>query len=396
MSASATFRYRALRRDGALAEGTLEATDMAIAIQSLAARGLLAVEVRPHRRPWPPSRPPGWADLASGLRLLANLLRSGLPLDRALDIFQGCAPPGWAPIIPGAIARIRQGAGLGQALQGDDSGIPPIITSILDAGSAGVGGAEAVERAASMAEATAATHAAVRQALAYPAVLLVTGSASLGFLTFVILPRFAAILADLGQAPPPLTRLVLAGGLAAERFWLPTAALGLGGALAWKLWVRDAAGRLAWDALLRRLPGLGGPRIALASARAAAAMGALLESGVTLPKALAHGADGCGDQAAAAAILEAREAIVGGDSPSRALARSGALTPVASRLARVGEETGRLGPMLVEAARLDQAHAERLIRGAVRLIEPAFILLFGGLVGLVAAALLQALYGVRP
>ena len=52
--------------------------------------------------------------------------------------------------------------------------------------------------------------------------------------------------------------------------------------------------------------------------------------------------------------------------------------------------------MLAHAGRLERESMTQRLRTAVRLIEPLMILAFGGLVALVAAALLQALYSVRP
>ena len=52
--------------------------------------------------------------------------------------------------------------------------------------------------------------------------------------------------------------------------------------------------------------------------------------------------------------------------------------------------------MLDHAATLEGEHAERLVRTATRVLEPALVLVFGALVALVAAALLQAVYSVRP
>jgi general secretion pathway protein F len=274
--------------------------------------------------------------------------------------------------------------------------VPDLVGALVQAGEAGTGAARAVERAAALAESIATTRAALRQQLTYPAILLAAGLASLGFLALVVLPRFAAILADLGQSPPATTRLVLIGAEVARTGILPTAVALAAGLVIWRSWTASAEGRRRWHRFLLDVPLLGPARRALATARAAGVAGSLLECGVTLPRALEHSAAASGDAAVASAILSAREAIVQGDSASRALAREGALTPTAVRLVRTGEETGRLGAMLVEAARIEHAGAERLVRGAVQLIEPGFILAFGGLVALVAAALLQALYAVRP
>ena len=66
------------------------------------------------------------------------------------------------------------------------------------------------------------------------------------------------------------------------------------------------------------------------------------------------------------------------------------------RLVRAGEESGRLAEMLARAAALESDRARRLLTSMVRLLEPALILVFGGIVAFVAAALLQAVYSVRP
>jgi len=72
------------------------------------------------------------------------------------------------------------------------------------------------------------------------------------------------------------------------------------------------------------------------------------------------------------------------------------MTPTAVRLVQAGEETGRLAHMLAHAATLEREQAERKLHAAVRLLEPGMILVFGGIVAVVAAALLQAIYSVRP
>jgi len=95
-------------------------------------------------------------------------------------------------------------------------------------------------------------------------------------------------------------------------------------------------------------------------------------------------------------ILDACGAVVAGHPLSFALREGNALTTTAMRLIRAGEESGRVVGMLQHAAQLDQDHADRLTRSAVRLIEPMLILTFAGIIGVVSAALLQAVYTVRP
>jgi len=117
---------------------------------------------------------------------------------------------------------------------------------------------------------------------------------------------------------------------------------------------------------------------------------------VPLAAAMLHAGRAGGDAALGARLLAAREAIVQGQGVARALEAAGAMTPTATRLVRAGEESGRLAAMLAHAARIERDRAAQTLARAVQLLEPAIIVVFGGVVALVAAALLQAVYSVRP
>jgi general secretion pathway protein F len=117
---------------------------------------------------------------------------------------------------------------------------------------------------------------------------------------------------------------------------------------------------------------------------------------VPLPNALLHAARAAGDAAISAHLLAARQAVIVGARPSQAIATHDAMTDVAAKLIRAGEETGALASMMAHAGRLEGERAAGRLRMVVTLLEPALILAFSGIVGLVAAALLQAIYSVRP
>ena len=125
-------------------------------------------------------------------------------------------------------------------------------------------------------------------------------------------------------------------------------------------------------------------------------MASLLDSGVPIAPALLAGARASGDAALEARLMEARASVIAGTPLSSAIAASDAATSTVVRLVRAGEESGRLAEMLSRGSVLEAERARRLVNGAVKLLEPALILMFGGIVAFVAAALLQAVYSVRP
>ncbi|NUS97110.1 MAG: hypothetical protein HOQ11_06860, partial [Gemmatimonadaceae bacterium] len=181
--------------------------------------------------------------------MLGDLLESGLPIARALAALDDLAPPSWRELLPVLRERIREGAGLARALGSAPVEVPSLVIGIVQAGEAGSGLAAAVKRSADIMEEAAATRAALRNALAYPIVLATAGAGSVALLVGVVLPKFARILADLGQALPPTTRLVLGAASMIRGAALPAAIAIALGAVVWLRWVATPEGRRAWDDL---------------------------------------------------------------------------------------------------------------------------------------------------
>ena len=392
-----TFSYKALRSDGRKERGQLTAADQSAALLTLADRGLFATEVieqEPTEAMWT-SRLSA-SDLALGLRVLATLLDSGLPIGRVSYVFGTIAPASWKRVINVLQPALRDGRSLSAGLEESRIHIPQVMIGIIRAGESGGGLVPALRTAAELAESSAATRSAIRSALAYPAVLAITGSVSAVVLVGAVLPRFSRLLIDIGQPLPPTTKLVLdAAEIVRATFPIAVLTSILGFALL-SIWKNGEAGRRAFDATLLRLPVVGGLRHASATSRACAALSALLETGVPIATALTHSAKAAGDAAVAARMLEARKSIIAGRALASALDEHNTFTNSSLRLLRAGEETGRLPAMLSHAARLERERAIEGVRRLVRLLEPCLILLFAGLVATVAAALLQAVYSVRP
>src|SRR5205823_6156028 len=121
--------------------------------------------------------------------------------------------------------------------------------------------------------------AAVRAALAYPLVVAIAGFGAIGVLMTVVLPRFAGVLADLGQELPASTRLVLAAGTISRAAALPLVVAAALTGLAMRAWLRRPEGRRRWHGILLSLPFVGSVRHASATGRVASSLSALLQIG---------------------------------------------------------------------------------------------------------------------
>lgn len=390
------FRYAAARADGARVTGEVDALSRDAAAALLSARGLfpLRVDPRPAGAGVPWWRRPSVRDRATALQSLATLVGAGVPLERALAATVQVTIGPVAEALARVRTKVREGAALATALAAEPAVANGVTVGLIRAGERGVGLEAALAQAAAELEREAEAVARIRAALAYPVLLAVMGTISVAVIVLFVVPRFAAILGDLGQALPPATRILIAvSGFARHDAWILAAGFA---ATAVALGPELARHRLAVHRLLLDMPVVGSLRHALATARVTRTLAALLETGTPALAALAIAAESAGDEAVAERLAEARAAVAEGRALTMALDRARALTPAALPLVAIGEQSGRLAPLLAKAAAIESQRAERALRGLVGLLEPALIIAFAGVVAFVAAALLQAVYSVRP
>ena len=388
------YSYRAAREDGAIVIGAVEAESCSQAATTLASRGLLAIAVAPateERRPAASRH-----DLAIAFRGIAALVSSGLPLERAVVASELLTGGALRDTLAAARQRLREGTSFANALSAGRGVVPNLVIGMIRAGERGSQLGAALEQIAAHLEQEADLVSRVRQALTYPLLLAVVGVVSVLVITTVVVPRFGAILGELGQQLPPATRVLLTMSQLVSRFWIPLLLAAAAGTWTAIEWIRRPAGRKQVEEALLKLPLVGPLRRSLATARVMRALGGMLRSGMPLLAALDAAREAAGDLAIAERLMRSRERVLQGAPLGAAFEREGALSPSALQLVMVGESSGRVAEMALGAGNLAAQEAERGLRTLVTALEPALIVAFGALVAFTAAALLQAVYSLRP
>ena len=393
---SQTFQYRAARQDGALVTGVIESPTSAEASRRLGERELFVLALDPAPSAQPSAGPSASRrDLALVFRSLASLVAAGVPVAKALTATEPLTRGLLRAALVDARRELGEGRTLAQSLQ--QAGVfPPIVIGMVRAGERGSLLGPALEEVATHLELEAEMVAKVRQALAYPMLLLVAGAVSILVITTIVVPRFAVILGDLGQKLPPTTRLLLSGSqlIRADGWVLLLLCAALLGWAAHHFSAVDRRRRLL--DLLLRLPLVGPLRHALGSARVCRALGGMLAAGMPLLPAMQSAREALGDDALAHRLDRAADLVAQGSPLTAAMEHAQVLVPSALQLVAVGESSGRLAVMARRAGDLAAQEADRALRTLTGMLEPALIVAFGGVVAFVAAALLQAVYAVRP
>jgi type II secretory pathway component PulF len=390
------YRYQAAKADGAIVRGLLEAPSSGEASGALLDRGLHPLQVIHADPAEGRRRAAGRRELAIVFRSIAALVSAGVPVERAVAASEAVARGALRDVLTESRDQLRAGRSLAQALEGARGVVPPIITGMIRAGERGGRLGAALEQVATQLEHEADLMARVQQALAYPVLLTVAGAASVLMIGTLVVPKFAAVLADLGEELPASTRMLLAGSSFLTSHGLLLCALTVATAWALGSWIQKPEGGLRWDRLLLSTPVVGTVRHTLATARVSRALSGMLHSAMPILPALDAARDAAADRAVAERIGRVRERVAEGQALAPALKRERALSDSALQLFAVGESSGQLATMSARAGDLAAQEAERGLHTLVGLLEPALVVLFGGIVAFVAAALLQAVYSIRP
>lgn len=314
---------------------------------------------------------------------LAVLLSSGVPL---LDAVETLAERDSTAAVPLARvqAALREGRTLSQAMaEAGESGAPafdPVLLALVAAAERDGQLAAVLQHHADFLAWSGALRDRLVAAALYPALLLASGVAVIGFLVVFVLPRFAGVFEGLAVDLPWGSRVLIAAGQAAAREpWLAALLAGLL-PMAVVAGLRLPAARRWWQQQLWRLPGLG-PRLrTVALARLYRAVGLLGAAGVPLPRALLL-AEPVLDAPLRPALARARADVAAGARLSTALHGQRLLTPAALRMLRVGERSGEVPAMLTRAAGFHDEEVLRLAEWVAKVVNPLLMLVMGAVVG---------------
>lgn len=390
------YRYRAVSRAGHVSNGAVLAFSGRDVVRDLDREGWTVLEVAVSRVGGWTARPVSLVDLATVLESVAALTAAGVPVDRALASTEDLVPKSLREGIQAARALIREGMDVAGALRALPSVFPESVIGTIEAGERGGSLSAACVAAAEHLRYEAELRSEVRSALSYPFVVLSAGLATVMVLIWVVVPRFALILGDLGAQLPPLTATLV---WLSERVTklapvaLPTALVGLPILLAWS---RNPTVRLRLHRLLLSVPVVGALRAEFAAARVCRALAITLGSGLPILHAVDAASSATADLELRERLLRVRARLARGAGLWEACKEERAMSPLALQLIGLGEGNGSLVPALARASDMCGLKARRRLKEGVRFIEPILILFLGGLVAFVAAALLSAVYSVRP
>jgi type II secretory pathway component PulF len=401
-----TFKYKALNSQRKEVKGSAQAVDSRTAISNLRQQALFVLEIDQGSADNDGQGLSKEVDLSflSELRSVSTqelifffkqqtfMLRAGLPVLQALQLGRTqVSSSRLGRVIDKMILDIENGVTLSQAIAKHPKVFPPLASSLIMAGE-NTGELDIVmDRLADHLEKKAALKTQTINAMIYPTLVILAAIGVFIFLVIKIIPAFAKFFAGKGRGLPPSTQFLVDLSAFFVSYGLYVLAFIILILVSLVILYQTPEGRYSLHNLLLRMPVLGKLMTVAAMAQLNWSLSMMLRSGLTALDALKITSRVIHNRVISDKVYAASEQILAGKDLSGSLQHPRIPTIVTQMIA-VGERTGTLDNVLQQ---LGDYYEERLQLGIRRLsamMEPALILVIGGMVGFVYYAFFQALF----
>lgn len=399
----AEFSYKGVDSVGRSVNGSVEAVDRRGAIAELAQAGRFATEIiegagvvkasaaGPLSKRFSlfgRARVKG-KDILAITNQLSAALRAGLPILEAIEIIGSQQHKESTKALLADLAdAVRSGQSLSEAMEADGRVFSDLYVSMVRVGETGGILDKTMTQLALLHGRDEKVKSNMKNALAYPIFVLAVGLISVVVVLTAILPKIIETIgASVSMLPLPTRMLMGLSDFLLQFGWI-VALAGGGGVYYFVKWKASAPGRLKWDGFILEVPVLGEVLRAIAVGRFARTLGALTKSGITILSALGVVRGTLGNELLGVQIDNVAGKVKVGRPLAEPLAESGMFPPLLVQIVAIGEQTGKLDELLLNAADTFDEQADAAITRFMAIFPAVLILILALIIGFIIAATL--------
>ena len=396
-----TFIYRGKTREGVIRQGEVDAVDQRAALQVLRRQNVFVTRLREKLtsssewRLFSGNAGVPQKDLVTLTYQLEALIKAGVPLSQGLEMLTTQASSSTLQrILREVKQKVESGSSLAAAFHGHPTVFTPWYVSMVEAGEEGGMLDQTFSRLAEHLDNVLRLRQQVTLALAYPLIVVTVAALVLGTLLTWVIPMFAPMYADMSDALPWPTAVVLELSRWFQRHGVSAVIGVIGMGLGLRLWATTPSGQRMIEPVLLRVPFVGTLWRKTAVVHVMRTLGALLRNGVEILRSLEIAKKVSGLISMERALEETRVSVREGHTLADPLERSGMFPPLVSSMISVGEATGTLDATLEKIADLYEREVDRDVAAFTTVLEPLLIVVLGVGIGFIVVAMYLPIFSM--
>lgn len=380
-----TFEWTGRDKSGNVSKGKIDAKDIAAAKAILRKQGIVPQKIAKERASLlsAKDKPIKPVDIAFFTRQMATMMKSGVPMLKALEIVAGGAEKNkLKKLVYDIRADVNSGTDFSKALGKFPEYFDDLYTSLVAAGEQSGALETMLDRIATYKEKMESLKAKIKKALTYPIAVIVVGVLVTAILLVKVVPVFEDVFSSFGADLPAFTMFVVNLSYWAQDWWwvglIGSIAAGFGFGQAH----RKSENFRNWlDKSVLKIPVIGNVLYEAAIARFARTLSTTFAAGVPLVQALDSCAGASGNHVFRESIYQIRNGVAGGQSLTNAVNMTGIYPAMVVQMVSIGEEAGSLEQMLDKVAQFYEESVDNAVDNLSSLLEPLIMVFLGTMVG---------------
>ncbi|MCL5666534.1 MAG: type II secretion system F family protein [Patescibacteria group bacterium] len=395
------FSYSAITKNGQRESGTIQAASAAAAGHLLKEQGLLPTRVEESRKSSVVSffKNVSTISLDEKINFVENLsvmLKAGISISRGLQILvKQTKNARYKGILADIANQVESGKSLGEAMAKYPAVFSNIFVSMVKVGELSGNLDKSLEYLSVQLQRDADLRSKTKGAMIYPSVIVAAIIIVGVLMSIFVLPSLISVFKDFSANLPLSTRIVIS----AVDFMSNNAFLVIGGLLALVgaavAALRTPGGKRAFDIFLLHFMVINSIIKKINLARFARILSSLLKSGVPIVQSLEVAGNSLGNIPYRELVAETAVSVKLGKPLTEALNKRPDLFPIlVVQMIQVGEESGTMENILEQLAGHYEEEVDDVLKNLSSVIEPLLLLFIGGVVGLLAVALISPIYSI--
>lgn len=328
-------------------------------------------------------------------RQFATLVRAGIRTTKALDILSKTTENIRLKKITIKIKKdVEKGTKLSDALKKHNEVFGDLYCNMIEASEKSGTLDQALEKLAAYLKKESDIRQKIKSAMIYPSIVLVLLIGLIVFALVFIIPNFEVLFSTFTLELPLPTKILLGSSDWFLSNWVKLLIFNIIIITSFLVFRKTKQGRYTIDRLKLTMPIVKNVSLKAAAERFCSNLSTLQANGVPLIASMEVVGRISNNKVIEDAIYEATERLKEGSEISAPFEEKKIFPILVINMIKVGEQTGDLEKVLTDIADFYQEEVELAIDNMISLIEPAFTILTGLILGFVAVSIVMPMYSM--